>query len=421
MRTSDTLAAQGAQEERTTRDISEIVSSAAFLSAAKDLRENHDRFVDDIVRITEIPAPPFKEEQRAAAYEAMLREHALEGVERDAIGNVTGTRRGRANGRAVVVAAHLDTVFPEGTDCKVRRKGTKLFAPGVGDDSRGLAALLAFVRALDAGNIETEADLLFVGDVGEEGKGDLRGMRHFFTEGRHRDRIDAFFTIDGLEADEITTVAVGSLRYRIAFRGPGGHSFSAFGTVNPAHALGDLLAGMARLDVPEEPRTTYSASVLGGGTSVNAIPEEVWVEVDLRSVDQGELDRLDASMRALVEAAVAAENARRTGDADVVTAVTERIGRRPAGRTDHDSPIVRTAFDALDAFGFEARTKVSSTDANIPISLGIPAIRFGSGGTGGRAHSLEEWIDVEPELSVRGLTAGLAAILGTAGLCANQS
>lgn len=404
-------------DARTTYDVGQIIASPAFAAAAQDLRETHDRFVGDIVRITEIPAPPFKEDDRARAYEAMFREHGLEEVGRDGIGNVTGLRRGRANGRAIAVAAHLDTVFPEGTDCAVRREGTKLFAPGIGDDSRGLAALLAFIRALDAGGIETEADLLFVGDVGEEGKGDLRGVRHLFTEGSYRDRIDAFFTIDGIELDWITTAAVGSHRYRVTFGGPGGHSLKDFGTANPAYALGGLLAGLARLEVPEKPRTTFCASVIGGGTSINAIPEAIWVEIDLRSEDRGELERLDARLHALVEAAVSDENAR--AGSGMIDTEMHRIGQRPAGRTDEASRIVQSAFAALPAFGFPVATNASSTDANIPISLGIPAIRLGSGGTGGRAHSLEEWIDVEPGLSVRGLSAGLAAIIGTAGLCSH--
>ncbi len=401
---------------RTTYDIKDILAAPGLAAATAALREQHARFVQEIVQITEIPAPPFKEDERAAAYERMFRVHGLEDVGRDAIGNVTGVRRGRANGRMVAVAAHLDTVFPEGTDCTVRRAGTKLFAPGVGDDSRGLAALLAYIRALDAGAIETEADLLFIGDVGEEGKGDLRGVRHLFAEGPYRARIEAFFTIDGLELDKITTVAVGSHRYRVTFRGPGGHSFNAHGTVNPAYALGELLAGMARLQVPRDPRTTFCASVFGGGTSINAIPDEVWVEVDLRSEDQRELDRLDAGLRELIEAAVASENARANTESGAIEAEVRRLGQRPAGQTDHASRIVKASLAAVSAFGFQPRTNASSTDANIPMSLGIPAIRLGSGGTGGRSHSLEEWIDVEPELSVRGLCAGLAAILGTAGM-----
>ncbi|MGK9230480.1 M20/M25/M40 family metallo-hydrolase [Inquilinus limosus] len=399
-----------------TYEIPQIIASPQFQAAVATLRSQHDRLVEEIITLTEIPSPPFKEERRAVAYEAMFREHGLEEVGRDAIGNVTGLRRGRANGQVVVVAAHLDTVFPEGTDCTVRREGTKLFAPGVGDDTRGLAVLLAFIRALDAAGIETEQDLLFVGDVGEEGKGDLRGIRHLFTEGPLRDRITGFFTIDGLELDSITTAAVGSYRYRVTFRGPGGHSLNAFGTVNPAHAMAGVVMGLSRVEVPAEPRTTFCASVFGGGTSINAIPNEVWVEIDLRSESQSELDRLDARLHALVDEAVAGENARGDTAAGRITAEMTRIGNRPAGRTDHRERIVQAALAALPAFGFAPTTRASSTDANIPMSLGVPAICLGSGGTGGRAHSLEEWIDVEPELSLRGLSAGLATILGTAGM-----
>ncbi|MBE9637098.1 M20/M25/M40 family metallo-hydrolase [Salipiger mangrovisoli] len=399
-----------------TQDVARIIASDRFKRAQEDLAQGHDRFVGEIIELTEIPAPPFKEEVRAAAYAEKFRALGLEEVERDGIGNVLGLRRGRGNGQVIVVAAHLDTVFPEGTDVTVRREGSKLFAPGVGDDTRGLAALLAFIRALDAAGIETEQDILFVGDVGEEGKGDLRGIRHLFEEGGYREKIAGFFTIDGLEVGEITTGAVGSLRYRVSFRGPGGHSLNAFGTVNPAYALGSLMAGMARIEVPAEPRTTFCASVIGGGSSINAIPEEVWLEVDLRSEDAGELAKLDAALHGLVEDAVAAENARGDTANGAVRAEITRIGNRPAGRTATESPIVQAAFAALPAFGFTPSTASSSTDANIPMSLGVPAICLGSGGTGGRAHSLEEWIDVEPELSLRGLYAGLATILGTVGM-----
>lgn len=399
-----------------TYDMADIISSGAFGQAQEILRDQHDRFVDEIIELTQIPAPPFKEERRARAYEQKFRDLGLEDVHRDEIGNVLGIRRGRGNGQMIAVAAHLDTVFPEGTDCTVRRDGTRLFAPGVGDDTRGLAVLLAFIRALDGAGITTEQDLLFVGDVGEEGKGDLRGVRHLFTQGRYRDRIAGFFTVDGLKLEEITTRAVGSYRYRISFRGPGGHSLSAFGTVNPAYALGTLLEGMSRLQVPVSPQTTFCASTFGGGTSINAIPEEVWTEVDLRSEGQAELDSLDADLRGLVDRAVAAENARGDTSHGEIAAQIVQIGNRPAGGTPHETRIVQAAFAALPHFGFEPSTGSSSTDANIPMSLGIPAIRLGTGGDGGRAHSLEEWIDVDPEASLRGLYAGLATILGTAGL-----
>jgi len=399
-----------------TRDVKRIVASPRFLTAVAVLRNQHNQLIGEIITLTEIPSPPFKEERRARAYEALFRDLDLEDVECDAVGNVTGVRRGRGNGDLLVVAAHLDTVFPEGTDCTVRREGSRLYAPGVGDDTRGLAALLAFIRALNAAKIQTDQDLLFVGDVGEEGAGNLRGIRHLFSASAYRTRISGFFTIDGLEAERLTIAAVGSYRYRVTFRGPGGHSLSAFGTVNPAHAMAAVVLGLSRTEVPRSPKTSYCAAVFGGGSSVNAIPEEVWVEFDLRSEDQIELDRLDVSLTRLIEDAVTEENQRGDTDGGRISAEVSRIGNRPAGRTDPNEQIVRASVEAVTAFGFTPNTESSSTDANIPMSLGVPAIRFGSGGTGGRGHSLDEWIDVEEELSVRGLSAGLAAILGTAGM-----
>ena len=395
-------------------DMATILDDPRFRAATEHLRAGHDRLVEEIVTLTEIPAPPFQEEARAAAVQRMMEECGLEDVRRDAVGNVTALRRGSGNGSIVAVAAHLDTVFPEGTDVTVRREGTRLFAPGVGDDTRGLAVLLAFARALDAAEIGTHHDILFAADVGEEGKGDLRGIRHLFTEGEYRDRISAFFTLDSPDMEELVVRGVGSRRYRVTFRGPGGHSFMAFGTVNPAYALAETVQGLSRIEVPDEPRTTFCASVLGGGTSINAIPDEVWVEIDLRSEHADELARLDAELHRLIERAVAAENARGATEAGTITAAARLIGDRPAGETAGDSIIVSMSEAALRAHGFAVRRAASSTDANIPMSLGIPAVKIGTGGSGGRAHSLEEWIDVEPEESLRGLSASLAAILGVA-------
>ncbi|MCF3936619.1 M20/M25/M40 family metallo-hydrolase [Acuticoccus sp. M5D2P5] len=397
-------------------DIETILAAPAFKAATDDLKRHHDRFVDDIIRLTEIPAPPFKEEKRAEAVRAMMEAAGLEEVGLDGIGNVTGLRRGRGNGHIVVVAAHLDTVFPEGTDVTVRREGTKLFAPGVGDDTRGLATLLAFVRALNAAGVETVDDLLFVADVGEEGKGDLRGIRHLFAEGAYRERIKAFFTMDSPDMEEVVVTAVGSKRYHVVFRGPGGHSLMAFGTVNPGYAMAAVVSGLAAIEVPKEPRTAYCASVFGGGTSINAIPEEVWVDVDLRSTAPDELARLDGALHALIETAVAAENARGSTDNGSITAEAVLIGDRPAGGTAKSAPIVTAATAALKAYGYDVVYSASSTDANIPMSLGIPAIRLGTGGRGGRAHTVEEWIDVEPEESLKGLSAGLATVLAVARL-----
>lgn len=396
-------------------EIEEILRHPRFRDAVGRLAADHDRLVAEIVRLTEIPAPPFKEERRAAAYLDLLRAHGLEEVEQDEVGNVMGLRRGIGNGTLLVVAAHLDTVFPEGTEIRVRRDGTRLFAPGIGDDTRSLAVLLAFLRAMDGAGIRTRNDILVVGDVGEEGAGDLRGMRHLFGAGRWKDRIASFITMDSPNMDEITTTGVGSKRSSVRFRGPGGHSFRAFGTVNPVQAMARAIVDLGQVEVPADPITTFCASLVGGGTSVNAIPEEAWIDVDLRSESPEELARLDAEWRRIVEAAVAHENAARSTELGAIVAEIRMVGDRPAGRTPLDSDLVGVATAAYRAQGFRPVHGAASTDANLPMSLGIPAIKIGSGGKGGRGHSLDEWIDVEPAESLRGMTAGLATILAVAG------
>ncbi|MDP3745438.1 MAG: M20/M25/M40 family metallo-hydrolase [Phenylobacterium sp.] len=397
-------------------DVARIVGSAAFKTAAATLDAEHDRTVADIVTLTEIPAPPFKEAERAKAFRAMLEAHGLKDVEIDPEGNVMGLRKGTKAGPVVVVSAHLDTVFPEGTNVKVRREGTKLYAPGVADDSRSLAVLLAWIGALDAAKIKTRSDILFVGTVGEEGAGDLRGVRYFFGKGKYKDRTKAFFSVDGIDPAHITHVGVGSKRYRVTFKGPGGHSYGAFGIVNPMAAMGKAIADLYAIQPPVEPKVTYSASVAGGGTSVNAIPDKVFVEFDMRSADAAELARLEAQFKAVIEAAVTAENAARSTRVGAVSAELTPIGDRPAGNTPEDAPIVANTIAAITAFGYTPSFEASSTDANAPMARGVPAITIGSGGTGGRAHSTDEWIDVEKGPSVRGMTVGLVAILATAGV-----
>ena len=246
--------------------------------------KDHDRLVAEIIQLTEIPAPPFKEDARGAAYLEMLRAAGLTNVERDAEGNVMGLRKGTGGGPLIAIAAHLDTVFPEGTDVKVKRDGTRLAAPGIGDDTRSLAVLLAMIRAMNAANIQTTSDILFIGDVGEEGLGDLRGMKYLFLKGPYKDRIKTFISMDGAGGgDDITNGAVGSKRYRATFKGPGGHSYGAFGLVSPAFAMGGAIQKFGRIQVPAAPKTTFNVGVMGGGTSVNSIPFESWMEVDMRS------------------------------------------------------------------------------------------------------------------------------------------
>jgi len=381
------------------------------------LEADHDRLVREIVALTEIPAPPFKEDVRGAAYLEMLRAHGLTDVTRDGEGNVTGLRRGSGGGPLIAIAAHLDTVFPEGTDVTVKREGTRLAAPGVGDDTRSLAVLLAMIRAMDTAGIQTTADILFVGDVGEEGLGDLRGMKFLFQKGPYRDRISTFISMDGAgSGSDITHGGVGSKRYRVTFSGPGGHSYGAFGLVSPAFAMGLAMAKLSDVAVPGTPKTTFNVGVVGGGTSVNSIPFEQWMEVDMRSESPVELAKLEDTFRRLMQEAADEENRVRSTRQGRIEVDLKLIGDRPSGETPLDSRLVQVAAAAVRASGMEPTFGYSSTDSNIPISLGIPAITIDSGGTGGRAHALDEWIDVEKAASLRGIESALTLLLTLAGL-----
>lgn len=377
----------------------------------------HDQLISDIVTLTEIPAPPFKEQVRAAAYMKLLAAEGLTDVEQDAEGNVMGLRRGSTDGPILAIAAHLDTVFPEGTDVRVRRDGTRLFAPGVGDDTRGLAVLLSIVRALNSAGVETTRPILFVGNVGEEGPGDLRGMRYLFTKGRYKDRISEFISMDGAGAgNHITRAGVGSKRYRVTFSGPGGHSYGAFGVVNPAFAMGAAIAKFSSLDVPSSPKTTFNVGLMGGGTSVNSIPDSVWMDVDLRSESADELARIEKAFTGFVQDAAADENRIRSTRLGSVSVDLKLIGDRATGQTAEDTPLVRTAIEVIRNAEMIPVFGASSTDSNIPMSLGIPAITIESGGEGSRAHSLDEWIDVDKARSLPAIRNALLLLVARAGL-----
>lgn len=412
------LAASAVAAQAPDARIRAIIDSPSFKQAVAFIESDQDRFVRELITLTEIPAPPFKEAARAKAFMAMLQQHGLSDVEMDGEGNVMGIRRGAAGARTgglVVVSAHLDTVFPEGTDVTVKREGTKLMAPGVGDDTRGLALILAMIRAMDAGKLRTESDVLFVGNVGEEGEGDLRGIKFLLQKGKYKDRIKQMLVIDGNESNGITRGGVGSKRYRVTFKGPGGHSYSAFGLVNPAYAMAGAIARFSRVKVPGSPKTTYSIGVVRGGTSVNSIPFEVSMDVDMRSVSCAELKKVDEAFLALVREAVAEENAARSTREGAIQADPKIIGERPCGATALDAPIVQSAAAAIRAFGLTPAYTVSSTDANIPMSLGIPAITIGRGGPGDRTHSLDEWTDVEPRTNSVNVQRVLALLLAVAG------
>ena len=398
------------------RGVQAITSTDQFKEAAAALEAGHDRWVEEVIAITEIEAPPFKEEARATAFAEMLRERGLTDVEVDQEGNVVGLRRGTGQGPSVVVSAHLDTVFPEGTDVKVRREGERLHAPGIGDDSAGLATMLSLIDAMNAAEIRTRSDLLFVGTVGEEGLCNLRGVRHLFTEGKYKNRIKAFYSLDGTGMESMTTAGVGSKRYRVTFNGPGGHSFGAFGIVNPMGALARTVSGLYEVEVPKEPKTTYSASVVGGGTSVNSIPESVWLQVDMRSEGPEQLAALERQFLAIVERSVVAENAARSTSEGRISAEPELIGDRPAGSTAADLDIVRFTEAAYRAEGIEVASRASSTDSNLPMSLGIPAITVSRSASGGRAHAPDEWLGIEKVENVKLKRILLASILATAGV-----
>jgi len=401
------------------KTVGKIVASKPFKAAVAKLDVDFDRTVADIVTLTEIPAPPFKEEARAKAYLEMLKAHGLSDVTMDAEGNVMGVRPGTATkgqGPFVVIAAHLDTVFPEGTDVKVKREGTRLMAPGIGDDTRGLATLLAYVRAMDAAGIKTRSDILFVGNVGEEGPGDLRGVRYLFNKGAYKGKITAFFSMDGSDPARIVDAGTGSKRYHVTFKGPGGHSYGAFGTVNPMAAMAKSVVDLYAVETLKKPKTTYSASVTGGGTSVNSIPNEVFMEFDMRSESAAELAKLDKTLLGILDAAVAGENAARDTKFGKITLDPRVIGERPAGSTPAVADIVGLTSAAITALGFKPEHGASSTDSNLPMSLGIPAVTIGSGGKAGRAHALDEWIDVEKTESLKGMQVGLVALLAVAGV-----
>ena len=395
--------------------VEQIRDDERYQEALEFIDEDYPRYVEELIELTEIPAPPFMESERAAVYLEKLQELGLESVEMDAEGNVMGIRPG-GDGPLLAVAAHLDTVFPEGTDVRVRREGTRLTAPGVGDDTAGLALLLAVIRALDASAIETSGDILFVGNVGEEGPGDLRGVKYLFGDGPYRDRIEGFVSVEGGRQVDITNAALGSKRYRVTFRGPGGHSYNAFGLVSPAFAMGNAILKLSSLEVPDDPKTTFNVGVIGGGTSVNSIPFESWMEIDIRSEERERLENTAEMFLDLMYEAVDEENeARSTGQGEIELEI-EVIGDRPSGEISINTPLVERTAASFRAFGIEPTYSRSSTDSNIPISLGIPAVTIDRGGMGGRSHSLDEWVDVEKPGTVEGIQVVLTTILAISGL-----
>ena len=408
-----TPAAVDAQYDEAVR---ELMSHPAVRAALDHIEATDDQTMSDLRTLTQVPAPPFMEEERGAVFLEMMLEAGVDSAWVDEIGNVIGLRRGTGGGEVLAVAGHLDTVFPPETDVTIRQVGDTLFAPGIADDTRGLATILAVIRALNEAEIRTEGDLLFIGNVGEEGIGDLRGMKHLFRDGGPR--IDRFISVDGTGATGITHMGLGSHRYRITFQGPGGHSWGAFGLANPAHALGRAIRyfqdGADPYTEHAPYRTSYNVGRIGGGTSVNSVPFESWMEIDMRSEGDETLDAIDAILQGAIQRALAEENdLRRRGDA--LTVDVDMIGDRPSGEIAIDHPFVQQAAAATRAFGLEPGFGRSSTDSNIPISMGIPAITIGGGGQGFGAHSLGEWFrNVDGHIGVQRVMVIILAEVGVA-------
>ena len=394
--------------------VAELYTRLATLPAVQKgldfIKADHTATVAEQRQICEIPSPPFKEQVRAADYQKRLAALGFKDVQMDKEGNVCGLRPGTGNGPKLLVAAHLDTVFAAGTDVKVKEKDGKLYAPGIADDARGLAALLGVIRAFNATGIKTTADIIFCGNVGEEGLGDLRGVKALFRDNKD---IDGFISIDGTDVNKITYLATGSHRYEVTFSGPGGHSFAAFGRPSAIHAMGRAIAHIAELTTPTDPKTTFTVGVVSGGTSVNSIAAEAKLLMDMRSNRDKELLEVEAKFFDALKKGADEENAR--WKSDKIKVQTKLVGNRPAGVQPSDSATVQAAWASAQALGQKPTLgSGSSTDSNLPISLGIPAVTLGGGGKEDNNHSPSEWFD--PTNAYLGPQRVFLTILGLAGV-----
>jgi acetylornithine deacetylase/succinyl-diaminopimelate desuccinylase-like protein len=410
---AEPAAAQAASAGSAVEAASEaILANAKAIKALEDIKADDEAAFAEQKRITEIPAPPYKENRRAEYLLKRFVELGFKEASIDAEGNVIALRKGSGGGRPkLVVSAHLDTVFPEGTDVTVKEKDGVILAPGIGDDSRGLAALLSLIKSLNANDIATVGDLMLVGTVGEEELGNLRGVKALFRD--HTD-IDGFISIDGLGVARVVNQATGSHRYEMIFKGPGGHSFQEFGLPSAIHAMGRAIASISDLQTPSDPKTTFTVGTVSGGTSVNAIAAEAKMTVDMRSNSTEELLKLEARLLDLVKQAVVEENAR--WKSDKLSVEMKLIGDRPAGMVALDAPIVQATQRAVAAIARGPRVTFagSSTDSNLAMSLGIPAVTIGGGGEGGNWHSRNEWY--KPVEAYLGPQSALLTILVLTGL-----
>ncbi|HWJ78655.1 MAG TPA: M20/M25/M40 family metallo-hydrolase [Niallia sp.] len=376
------------------------------------LKEDDERTLEEQVELTLVPAPSLMEEKKAQVFKAKLERYGLNNIEEDRHGNVFGIRHGNGNGPRIFVCAHLDTVFPEGTEIHATKKEGKVYAPGISDDGRGLAAVLSVLRAFEQTNIQTEGDIIFGATVGEEGLGDLKGVKGLFQD---RKDIDAFISLEPGTPEEITYIGTGSHRYHVTYKGSGGHSFGDFGIPSATHALGRAISKIADLETPTEPKTTFTVGTITGGTSVNTIAQEASMMVDLRSNLQTELVKLEEKVLAIFREAAEAENNRWKSSKTSIEVTMELVGNRPAGTQSPTASIVQTAMAANESLGLQpVLSEAMSTDSNVPISLGIPAVTLGAGGDCGGIHTLEEYFD--PKDAYLGPQVLFLTILGIVGV-----
>jgi tripeptide aminopeptidase len=415
-RTALTLQAAVSDSYPMQQAVARLAASPEVSAAFDWFRLNESRFANWQIDVARIPAPPFGESARAGWLADRFRELSLQKVEIDEAGNVMGQRSG-SRGRFISLSAHIDTVFPATTPLSVRQQGSRLYGPGVSDNGAGIAALLAIAGALQAANILHALPFLFLGNVGEEGEGDLRGMRHVFSTPRWRDAIAYSVVVDGAGSDTVVAQALGSRRFEVTVRGPGGHSWSDFGAPNPIIVLARAIEHFSQTPLPSAPKTTFNIGVIRGGTSVNSIPESASMRVDLRSTSMVEIDHLEWALRTALDQALDFENqgAPRKGRQrpNLVQCEMVAIGNRPAGELNPDARILRV-IRAVDAcLNNTAQVQRASTDANIPLSLGREAIAIGGGGSGGGAHTLQEWFDCNGrELGLKRILLTMLALAG---------
>lgn len=394
------------------QDVYEIlINDKSVKGALEFLQQDNENTVAEQIEFTAIPAPTFDEHVRGQFFLKRFNELGLQNVSIDAHGNIFGYRPGSGKGPKLIVSAHLDTVFPHGTDVQAKIVDGKIYAPGIADDGRGLAALLTLVRAVNLAKFQTVGDIVFVATVGEEGLGDLRGVKGVFADNSD---IDGFISIEPGTPNEITYLATGSRRYRVTYSGPGGHSFGNFGIPSAIHSLGRAIAMISEIQVSENPKTTFNVGTINGGTSVNTIAASASMVLDMRSTSQEELLKLEEQIVGLFHQAAANENLR-WNKVDSIKVELELVGDRPAGSQSEDAIIVQSAMGAASVLGFEPElNNPSSTDSNVPIGLGIPAVTLGGGGNYGGCHTLQEFFD--PKDAHFGVQKILLTILGLVGV-----